>query len=136
MGELLCKVVDVIIAQNPQDASLLRSLVKDGDKVHIVPNGIDLNLFNKSKISSTDLEEFKKKFRVENKYVLLFVGRIEKRKRIDLLLFALKLIVNKFGDNVALLVVGPDQGEKENLLKLSRQLGLEKCHIYWIARRV
>jgi glycosyltransferase involved in cell wall biosynthesis len=130
LGELLCKVVDVIIAQNPQDASLLRSLVKDGDKVHIVPNGIDLNLFNKSKISSTDLEEFKKKFRVENKYVLLFVGRIEKRKRIDLLLFALKLIVNEFGDNIVLLVVGPDQGEKENLLKLSRQLGLEKNVIF------
>jgi len=130
LGELLCKVADVIVAQNPQDASLLRSLVKDGDKVHIVPNGIDLNLFNKSKISFTDLEEFKKKFGVENKHVLLFVGRIERRKRIDLLLFALKLIVNEFGDNVALLVVGPDQGEKENLLKLARQLGLEKNVIF------
>jgi 1,2-diacylglycerol 3-alpha-glucosyltransferase len=122
--------VDAIIVQNSQDASFLKSLGVSSYKVHVIPNGIDTCMFSRSNVSKYDLEKFKERFRVNDKYILLFVGRIEKRKRIDLLLHALKLITKEIGDKVVLLIVGPDQGEKTALLKLAKQLGLERNVVF------
>jgi glycosyltransferase involved in cell wall biosynthesis len=131
LGKFLCRNVDAIIVQNPQDASFIRSLEISSSKIYVVPNGIDTHIFSKSNVSKQEQESFKEKFKIkDDKFVLLFVGRIEKRKRIDLLLFTLKLITKEMSDQVLLLVIGPDQGEKAELLKLAKQLGLEKNVVF------
>jgi glycosyltransferase involved in cell wall biosynthesis len=129
LGKFLCRSVDTIIVQNPLDASFIKSLGVSSCKMHIIPNGIDTHVFSRSNVSEHEQESFKERFKIKDKFVLLFVGRIEKRKRIDLLLYALKLIIRDI-DEVMLLIVGPDQGEKNELLKLAKQLGLERNVVF------
>jgi glycosyltransferase involved in cell wall biosynthesis len=130
LGKFLCRSVDTIIVQNPLDASFIKSLGISSCKIHIIPNGIDTHVFSRSNVSEHEQESFKERFKIKDKFVLLFVGRIEKRKRIDLLLYALKLIIRDIDDEVMLLIVGPDQGEKNELLKLAKQLGLERNVVF------
>jgi glycosyltransferase involved in cell wall biosynthesis len=130
LGKFLCKSVDSIIVQNSQDASFLKSLGVSSSKIHVIPNGIDTRLYNRLNVSQNAQEDFKERFKIKDKHVLLFVGRIEKRKRIDLLLYALKLISKEFGDKVILLIVGPDQGEKPALLNLAKQLGIDNNIVF------
>jgi len=130
LGKFLCKSVDSIIVQNSQDASFLKSLGVSSSKIHVIPNGIDTRLYNRLNVSQNAQEDFRERFKIKDKHVLLFVGRIEKRKRIDLLLYALKLISKEFGDKVILLIVGPDQGEKPALLNLAKQLGIENNIVF------
>jgi len=131
LGKFLCRNVDAVIVQNPQDASFIRSLGISSSKIYVVPNGIDTHIFSRSNVPKHQQENFKEKFRIKNdKFILLFAGRIEKRKRIDLLLYALKLIIREIGDHVILLIVGPDHGEKTELLKTAEQLRLERNIIF------
>jgi len=45
-GKILCEVVDTIIAQNPIDANfLIETLRIPKNKIFIIPNGIDVNLY-------------------------------------------------------------------------------------------
>jgi glycosyltransferase involved in cell wall biosynthesis len=130
LGKFLCRNVDAVIVQNPQDASFIRSLGVSS-KIYVVPNGIDTHIFSRTNVPKYQQENFKEKFRIKNdKFILLFVGRIEKRKRIDLLLYALKLIIREIGDHVILLIVGPDHGEKTELLETVKQLRLERNIIF------
>lgn len=84
--------------------------------VHI-PNGIEAEKFEKlSKIRSTDL----------NKFRILYVGRLEKYKRVQWLLASLKRLIAKFPlKKVRLVIVGKGP-YKEELVKLSKMLEMRE----------
>lgn len=98
--------------------------------INVIPNGINLEMFEEKNIDKNFIEKFKKKYNLENKYILLSLGRIAKEKAIDVLLqgYANYLSVsNNF--NTALLIVG-DGPDKEVLEKLSYELGIAKNVIF------
>jgi glycosyltransferase involved in cell wall biosynthesis len=79
-----------------------------------IPNGIDVERFRK-------LTSYKK----ENDFQILYVGRLEKYKRIHWILFALNEILEKFPDKkIHFVIVGKGPFEK-NLIKLTYVLGLQ-----------
>jgi glycosyltransferase involved in cell wall biosynthesis len=125
MGRFLCKIVDAIISQNPEDAIFLKEKLKiPHTKVHIIPNGVDTEFFDPRKVTEEEKRDFIKKMNLGSKKILVFVGRLEARKRIELLLLALRLIVKERKD-VVLLIIGPDHGMKSKLIESSRKLNLE-----------
>jgi len=79
-------------------------------KKEIIPNGINLNVFNPNN------EKYKEY--IDNKLNLLFVGRFEQRKGLLYLIKAYNIIKKK-NDNVKLLVVGegPQKQECEAFIK-------------------
>lgn len=84
----------------------------------VIPNGVDLqrNDVSIQKCFLTDLI---------NKKYLLFVGRITKKKGLDLLLHAFKKLVSEFKE-LLLVIVGPDnEGYKKELQSLIKDLDLE-----------
>jgi glycosyltransferase involved in cell wall biosynthesis len=83
--------------------------IKRTDNSHMVPNGIDLNLI-------TDVKPAKTGFQ------LLFVGRLIKEKKVDLLLKSLPKVLKTCPD-VKCMVVG-DGPERSRLEGLSRELEL------------
>ncbi len=75
-------------------------------KVFIIPNGINLNFYEKKKI----INKTKKK--------IVFFGRIHKKKGIELLLDAIKNLPSDYFDNFTFEITGP--GHKDYVKKISR----------------
>ncbi|MDO8486777.1 MAG: glycosyltransferase [Candidatus Curtissbacteria bacterium] len=77
-------------------------LKKVGFKKEVIPlsNGINLERFS----GKIDGGKMRKKYRLANKKVLIFVGRLDEEKRIDLLFKALPAVAKKV--DIQLLVVG------------------------------
>lgn len=96
-------------------------------KVFIANNTI--NQF-KYKVGQTNIEKIKLKYGIKQKKIVLFVGRIQERKRLDLLL---SIFCNDF-INYALLIVGPGMDkemfnivhQRENIYYLGPVYDLEQ----------
>jgi len=83
-------------------------------KIEIIPNGFDsleyLNLPHKN--------QFKCKFNIsKNEKIILYLGRINKMKGVDILVKSFSQIVKKH-DNFRLVIVGPDEGFRFYLEKM------------------
>lgn len=84
----------------------------------VIPNGVDLERFRKTK--------FKIKKFLDGKTNLLFVGRIEERKGLIYLLKAFQILKKKY-ENIRLIVVG-DGEEEEKCKNYVRKNNLKDVH--------
>ena len=100
----------------------------DRRKIHVVYNSLDTehNLAIRSRLKVTDL--YKRLFRNDNPN-LVFVGRMTKVKRLDLVLHAMRALLDK-GKPVNFLVVGEDV-DGINLKRQAENLGLlNRVYLY------
>jgi glycosyltransferase involved in cell wall biosynthesis len=107
------------------------ALTKDEEKVlgtylsrkniKIIPNGIYLNEYEQlERLKGT----FKRKFNIKNKKIILYVGRIHKIKGLDILIRSFDELIQKEKECI-LMIVGPDEGYKSELIKLINELNLK-----------
>ncbi|MSQ40787.1 MAG: glycosyltransferase family 1 protein [Dehalococcoidia bacterium] len=109
----------IAFSRHEKDA-LTRLYSATPSKVEIIPCGVDLELFKPSRKSSA-----KKQLGLQGKKVVLFVGRIEPLKAVDLLLRAVALLEDR--EKVHLLVVGGNPHRDRELRRvkaLAVELGL------------
>ncbi|HEV7864728.1 MAG TPA: glycosyltransferase, partial [Acidimicrobiia bacterium] len=111
---------DLILASTGDEASLLDSLYgADPDRIEVLPPGVDHRLF-----SPGDRAEARARLGHPGRRVLLFVGRIQSLKGLDLAVEALAEI----DDAVLWAVGGPSgadgPGELERVQKLAADLGV------------
>ncbi len=99
------------------------------DKIHVVPNAVDVNKFNPNSVSNTDIIE---RFEIVNKFILGFVGSLVKWHNFEFLISAFKEIVNKSGNNIILMLVG-DGPMRKDIEQLITDNGLVK-HIILTGR--
>lgn len=85
----------------------------------VVSNGVDLSEFH----VGNDGTYLKEKYKLPDEPILLYVGRLDKEKNIDMVLRALVPVTNKI--NLHFVVAG-DGEEKDDLKKLTKDLNLEK----------
>lgn len=109
--------LDLIIAPTPATEDLLRKAgVKN--KIVVLSNGIDLSKFN----LINDADYLRKRLNLTKDPVILFVGRLEKEKQIDVLFKAAALIKEKV--DFQIIIVG--KGTEEKFLKdLANDLGIK-----------
>lgn len=101
--------------------------------INVIPNGINLSLFEESNIDKNFIEEFKTKHNLHGKYILLSLGRIAKEKANDVLLQGYATFLkNPTIDNSVLLVVG-DGPDRPNLEKLTMELGISD-HVIFVGK--
>lgn len=112
----LCKNFDVVICPTQVAANLIKKYSADVN-LQVVSNGIDLELFNKK----NNGEYLADKYKLPRKLNLLFVGRIDKEKNIDVLIKAAALIKDQIDFHIT--IVGQGK-EKTNLKKLAANLGI------------
>lgn len=127
----LVKDVDDIISPSESDAAYLQFLYQtESAKVHVIPPGIDHELFRPipRKQAQTEL-----KLDPDRSYIL-FVGRVEPLKGVDVLFYALKVLLTRQPKlKPCLLIVGGDitqppelwSQELKKLAKLRRVLGIQ-----------
>jgi glycosyltransferase involved in cell wall biosynthesis len=96
----------------------------DKAKIRIVPNGVDIQRFKPSK----DCETIKRQMGLDNKFCVLFVGRLIPRKGLPFLIKAAEHIVKEYAHTMFLIVGnGP---LKNNLIADLEKISLSKNFIF------
>jgi len=97
---------------------IVRKLGVKADKVTVVPNGLDFEVFDRE----VDANEFKKKHGLDGP-LILFVGRITKHKGIQFLMRAAPSILREF-PKAGFMIVGEDYGYLDSLVGMVEKLGI------------
>jgi glycosyltransferase involved in cell wall biosynthesis len=112
-NKLLTKASSFIALSNSEAGAYQRMGIAK-EKIHILPNGVDLTKFQKL----PEKGYFRKKYLISfDEKVVLYLGRLHKSKGIDLLIEAFADLKSRM-ENVRLVIVGPDGGFKRDLLKI------------------
>jgi glycosyltransferase involved in cell wall biosynthesis len=113
------------VAYGSKAQQYLFELGAPADRVHVGLNTVDVDTFAKSVQAERSQPTFSKRRSSYPPVLLLYVGQLNRRKRVDLLLQAMGSLRT---DDIGLLVVGSGP-EDENLRTLTESLGLH--HIYF-----
>lgn len=112
--------VDKIVADSEfTKTQIINIYQRNSEKIKVIPLGLEISNIN----SSLSIKEFKLKFGLPNKQLLLFVGRINNpRKGLEPLLLAFKYVMEEI--DAILIIVG--NGDKSGFLKLTKKFGISK----------
>ncbi|HSS62686.1 MAG TPA: glycosyltransferase [Candidatus Limnocylindrales bacterium] len=100
---------DLLIASTADESNdLVRLYGADANRVVVVPPGVDLATFQ-----PIDRDEARRKIGYGPGRMLLFVGRLERLKGVDVAIRALALLRDRSHDDVRLLILGEDSREGE-----------------------
>jgi glycosyltransferase involved in cell wall biosynthesis len=120
-GNNILEHASKIIAVSGNEVEQFRQAGIPDEKVAVIPNGANY-------ISPTSLPptgQFREQYSIHEKRIILYVGRIHKRKGIDFLIRAFNTFIQTWaGDDVTLVIIGPDDGYRSGLESLVEQLGL------------
>ena len=98
---------DLLIASTEDESQDLVNLYRaDPDRVFVVPPGVDLSMFQ-----PIDRAEARRKIGYGPDRLVLFVGRLERLKGVDVAIKALALLRDRNHDDVRLLILGEDSKE-------------------------
>ena len=115
------KFYDKLIQVNPEQYKwLIRYGIKK-NKIFFVPNGILQDSFKK-----IDNRNFIKKYNLKNKFVISYLGRIQKYKGLEQVI----KIMPKLNKNVAFLCMGKDAGDLNRLKNLANKLNVNDRIIF------
>lgn len=92
--------------------------------IQIVSNGIDLRVFDVERVTSKEIEAFRKRYSLVGFSTLLYTGRLSYEKNINYLLRIMQALKEKKG-RVKLLIVG-EGSLKNRLEERVARLGMEK----------
>jgi D-inositol-3-phosphate glycosyltransferase len=117
----LASKAHLIIASSPHEEDALVHLYDaDRSRIEVVPCGVDLSIFK-----PLDIDEARRRLGLNGERVVLYVGRLEAIKGVDLLLHSAAIMEGK--DSLKVLVVGGDAtrgGEVRRLKGLAEELGI------------
>ncbi len=117
-----------IIALSHVEAQEYRNVGVPKEKIEIVPNGINVSDFDVLPPQGS----LRKRFDIpKDKKIILYLGRIHRTKRIDLLIKAYAYLINSIGcDDSMLIVAGPDDGYLAEARSLTNSLGISNSVLF------
>ncbi len=117
-NNVLSNSKNIIALTRNEKNEIIQVNKKFKDKIKIIPNGIKTGEFqNIEKINLS-----KKYNTPEINKIIGYIGRVQYIKGLDISLEILNLVKNKI--NFTFLIIGPDEGQKENLEKQAEKLGI------------
>lgn len=132
-SSIMQKADAVICVSNSIKEYIQKHYNTSEDKIIVIPRGIDLELFNPKNIDNSFIENFKKEFNLENKFIISSVGRVTQLKDYETFIKAILIVKNEI-PNVAALIVGGVRSDKEDYLnslkKLIKELNLQENIIF------
>lgn len=120
-GDEILKHASKVVAVSESELEQFRQVKIPEGKITVIPNGVN----NISSASLPPAGQFREQYRIHEKHIILYVGRLHKIKGIDFLIHAFNSFAKTWaGDSVALVIVGPDDGYRSVLKNLVEQLDL------------
>lgn len=116
---------DLLIASTEDErADLVRLYGAEPDRVAVVPPGVDLSMFQ-----PINRDDARRKVGYGRGRLLLFVGRLERLKGVEVAIRALALLRDRAHDDVRLLILGEDsrdgeESEKDRLKSIANAAGV------------
>lgn len=107
------RLYNIVIQVNPTQYKWMIKYGISKNKIEYVPNGIPDECFSKINAKS-----FVNKYKLNNKFVISYLGRIQGYKGLDQVVRVLPELDKK----IVFLVMGRDAGDKKRLIELSRKL--------------
>jgi D-inositol-3-phosphate glycosyltransferase len=123
-GEL-AQQANLLVASTPDEAhELIEGYGANPDRVYVVPPGVDLATFQ-----PMDRADARREIGYGSGRLLLFVGRLERLKGVEVAIRALGLLRDRQHDDVRLLILGEDshegeESEKERLKAIASEVGV------------
>ena len=118
-GYRILKDAAKVIAGNEVEIDEYKKMGVDEDKITLISPAYDVSSFSHPPIFG----QFRKRFSIKEKHIILFLGRIAKIKGIDFLVESFHELAQE-RDDVALVIAGPDDGHQAALESLVRKLDL------------
>jgi D-inositol-3-phosphate glycosyltransferase len=121
----LAQQADLLIASTEDEAQeLVHGYGADQQRVRVVPPGVDLGMFQ-----PVDRAEARRKIGYDAGGILLFVGRLERLKGVEIAIRSLGLLRDRQHDDVRLLILGEDshegdESEKDRLKAIAAEVGV------------
>ena len=112
LNKLSFNYVDRIIAITPWELDKLKRFTENPKKIKVIPNGMDNIFFKKIKNNN-----FKKKYKIKEKNMVLFFGRLNPTKGPEKLAET-AINISKKRKDIAFVWVGPDEGKLEEVKSL------------------
>jgi glycosyltransferase involved in cell wall biosynthesis len=113
------KTADKILSVSDDLKMNIISLGIDEEKIHVVPNGVDVDSFK-----SIDQNYARRKLKLPcDKKFVLYVGSLRKIKGVD---YLVESAIDFVSEDVILLLVGRDDGLKPRLVKRAKELQIDK----------
>ena len=106
----------IAVSSNLKNFLIENSIVKDPNKIAVLPNAADTQAFDKD----FDIAGIKKSLGLEGKFIIVYTGTLQVWYAIEDIISALPLILREI-PNAILLIVGEGQA-REKLEKLSKEL--------------
>lgn len=120
-GYRILKNATKVIALNTTEKEEYIKMGLKESIIEILPNGIDLSNYE----NLPKKGNFRSKYDIkDDQKMILYLGRITKTKGIDLLLKSFADVKSEL-KNVKLIIVGPDDGYKKELVKLIKNLDID-----------
>ena len=121
---ILIHAQGIIALTDQEEKATLTLSPKIESKITIIPNGIDLGQFKN--IQQINLHQ---KYNIpKNQKIIIFLGRVQYIKGLDISLKALAKIKSLI--DFSFLIVGPDEGAKKKLELLAKELKIDKKIIF------
>ena len=124
--QMIVKQVQAIISPSENESRYLESLYEaDPQKIHTISPGVDTTLFHMmSQQKAREVVGANKDHKL-----IMFVGRIEPVKGLDVLLYAMKIMIQKNPDvKVCLWLVGQNADRKAEVEKLNQLIHILNLH--------
>jgi 1,2-diacylglycerol 3-alpha-glucosyltransferase len=123
ISKVLCESCDEFTTPSEKTKDALRSYGVER-YINVVPNGIDLEKFERSKENEDRIKRYRKEHDLEDTKILLSLGRVAQEKSIDVLIKGYSLfLAKKPSIKTKLLIVG-DGPDRANLEKLVCDLNI------------
>lgn len=123
------KTVSELIVPTQKAYNLFKIKYGVEREINIIPTGIDVERFDKSKCDVKELNSLCNKLGINKEdFILLLVSRISKEKNIQFLIDAQKQIIKKY-KNIKFLIVG-DGPELEEMKKIASKIDSGKNFIF------
>ena len=119
-GHVMSVADGLVVSTDEERQDIIRHYEAPPRNIHVIPAGVNLDMFQ-----PVDQTDARAELGIREERVILYVGRIEPLKGIDILLRAVPML--EYGEDLRVLVVGGNPGndaELDRLNSLTAELGI------------
>ncbi|EUJ30974.1 group 1 glycosyl transferase [Listeria floridensis FSL S10-1187] len=100
------------------------------EKVSVISNLADTELFQDKNIDESLREEIIQKYELQNKFIMTHIGAMGEANGLEYLLRGADILQKQGNDDIAILIVG-DGKTKPGLEAYAKEHNLKKCYLHW-----